>query len=324
MTDHFGTFEHADHATARREHGYCADDVARVLLVTTREHQPSALVRELTDGALNFLDEAVDETGQCRNRRSADGHWTSGPSVDDCWGRSVWGLGSAAASEHEGVALAARVVFERAAQRRSPWSRSTAFAVLGAAALAQREPDHRLALDLLRDAALSMKRGANDPTWPWPESHLTYANAVLPDAMMATGASLDRPDLVERGLVLLHWLIKRESLDGHLSVTPVGGSESKDFAPRFDQQPIEISTLADACARATTLDDSATWPRTIHLAEDWFDGRNDAGVTMWDPHTGGAFDGLGPDAANRNQGAESTLALISTRQQARRNDGAIA
>jgi hypothetical protein len=38
---------------------------------------------------------------------------------------------------------------------------------------------------------------------------------------------------------------------------------------------------------------------------------------MWDPGTGGAFDGLEKTGANLNQGTESTLALLSTLQHAR-------
>ena len=52
------------------------------------------------------------------------------------------------------------------------------------------------------------------------------------------------------------------------------------------------------------------------MAAAWFDGDNDSGTVMWDPFTGGGYDGLEVDGPNQNQGAESTLALISTRQQA--------
>ncbi len=79
-----------------------------------------------------------------------------------------------------------------------------------------------------------------------------------------------------------------------------------------------MSTLADACARAATVDAAALWPDTVRAAAAWFMGDNDAGLLMWDPETGGGFDGLHADEVNRNQGAESTLALISTLQQARR------
>ncbi|MEU7482078.1 hypothetical protein AB0A63_39340 [Lentzea sp. NPDC042327] len=38
---------------------------------------------------------------------------------------------------------------------------------------------------------------------------------------------------------------------------------------------------------------------------------------MRDDQTGGGYDGLTPQGPNNNQGAESTLALISTRQHLR-------
>ena len=105
--------------------------------------------------------------------------------------------------------------------------------------------------------------------------------------------------------------------DGHLSVTPVGGSGSGDHGPRFDQQPIEVSALADACARADLINPDRRWVDGITLATNWFLGDNDRQVVMWDPISGGAFDGLQPDGANLNQGTESTLALLSTLQHAR-------
>ena len=42
----------------------------------------------------------------------------------------------------------------------------------------------------------------------------------------------------------------------------------------------------------------------------WFHGRNDLGVALADPETGGCRDGLHPDRANENRGAESVLAYL--------------
>ena len=86
----------------------------------------------------------------------------------------------------------------------------------------------------------------------------------------------------------------------------------------LDQQPIEVAALADACARAAAVDPSPAWPDGVRAAAAWFQGANDAGQLMWDPQTGGGFDGLHADGVNRNQGAESTLAVIATLQHARR------
>jgi hypothetical protein len=193
-----------------------------------------------------------------------------------------------------------------------------AFAALGAAELLAVDPEHRAARELLTDYAASVPAPNGDPTWPWPEPRLTYANAVLAEAMIAAGVALDDIMLRQRGLDLLGWLIEYETSDGHLSPTPVGGRGAEDARPGFDQQPIEVSTLADACARGAVVDAGAIWPDTVRAAAAWFMGDNDAGQVMWDPETGGGYDGLQADGVNRNQGAESTLAVISTLQHAQR------
>ncbi len=315
MTDRFGTFEHAEHAIARREHGYCADDVARVLVVTANEPRPSEAVRSLAQGSLAFLNESLDARGACRNRRATDGSWIDQGTFEDCWGRSVWGLGTAAASGQFSVAGPALSLFERAAQNRSPSLRSTCFAVLGAAAVVEFVPANAVALALLHDGCAVLAALPEGERWLWPEPRLAYANAVVPEAMMAAGAATNRPALVRRGIQLLAWLLARETREGHLSVTPAHGAGPNDEGPSFDQQPIEVAAMANACARALPLDPSTKWIEAIRMANAWFDGDNDAGVMMWDPLTGGGFDGLLADVANINQGAESTLALVATRQQ---------
>jgi hypothetical protein len=171
---------------------------------------------------------------------------------------------------------------------------------------------------LVTDYAAGLAGPNGDAAWPWPEPRLTYANAVLPEAMIATGVALEDETLRQRGLDLLAWLVDYETADGHLSPTPAGGRGPGDPRPGFDQQPIEISSIADACARAACVDPSPIWPDTVRAAAAWFDGANDAGLTMWDPQTGGGFDGLHADGVNQNQGAESTLAVLSTLQHAQR------
>lgn len=322
LTDRFGTFEHADHAAPRREHGYCTDDMARLLVVTARERHLSSTLRDLARRALRFVADAQGVDGACRNRRSSTGRWRGRRGVEDCWGRSLWGLGVAAAHDERWLAGDALAYFEHGCERRSPWRRSMAFAALGAAAVVAVEPRHRRALALLDDAAEIVGERDVDAGWPWPERRLSYANAVLPDAMVAAGSALDRPSLVDTGLELLGWLLDRETRDGHLSVTPAGGAGPLDAGPGFDQQPIEVAAMADACARAARLTGSERWADGVRMAAAWFDGANDVGVEMWDPATGGGYDGLLAGCANLNQGAESTLALISTRQQALSLDGA--
>ena len=122
----------------------------------------------------------------------------------------------------------------------------------------------------------------------------------------------------EDGLLMLGWLLERETVDGHLSPTPVGGAGIGDPVHGFDQQPIEVAAMADACSRAAAVTGDNAWLRGVDLAARWFRGENDRAAPMWDPATGGGYDGLEPSGPNLNQGAESTLALVSTLQHAHR------
>lgn len=319
MTDRHGTFEHACLAEPRLEHGYCTDDMARVLVVVSREPDASDGVTALAKLAVRFLNEAQSFAGGCRNRMDRHGRWTDDFAFEDCWGRCLWGLGTAAAHSGIGLVRSLSVVqFERAARGRSVWPRAMAFAALGAAELLGVDPGHRAARQLIADYAAGVAAVGTDLDWPWPEARLTYANALLPEAMIAAGTTLEDSALTQRGLDLLEWLIDCETLDGHLSVSPAAGWTAGEPRPGFDQQPIEVATLADACARAADIDASAIWPNTVRAAAAWFEGANDTGVPMWNSTTGGGFDGLRADCVNLNQGAESTLAVLSTFQQARR------
>ncbi|MGA9373754.1 MAG: glycosyltransferase [Mycobacterium sp.] len=318
LSDHRGTFEQAHAALPLPEHGYSTADMASVLVVTTREPGAGAAVCGLAKVAVRFLDGAQAFSGGCRNHMDSSGRWTDGFVFEDSWGRCLWALGSAAAHSDNGLIRRLAVVqFERAAHGRSKWPRAMAFAAVGAAELLSVEPGNAAARKLIGDYAAGIAESIEDSAWPWPEERLATAGAVLAEAMIAAGVALEDAALSRRGLDLLGLLIERGTADGHLSST----------------QPIEVSMLADACARASTVDAAAIWPETVRAAAAWFQGDNAAGTLMWDPETGGGFDrlhadgvnadgvnadGVSADGVHADQGAESTLALLSTFQQARR------
>jgi hypothetical protein len=210
-----------------------------------------------------------------------------------------------------GVAASAA---SRGLRLHSPWWHATAYAVLGAVELLRVRPEDRAARGQLRAARARLLPGPLRASWPWPEQRLTYANAVLPDTLIALGTATGDEPVTRRGLDLLDWLLEVETAGDHLSPTPVGGRGPGDPRPAFDQQPIEVAALADACATAATVTGEPGWRTGVRQAIAWFLGDNDLGTPMWDPTTGGAYDGLTPHGPNLNQGAESTLALIATLQ----------
>lgn len=323
LTDAGGLHEHAEGDRPRPEHGYCVDDVARGLVVTCREPDPSPTVVGLRQGYLEFVLAAQAPDGRFHNRRGTDLGWRDEPTVEDCWGRALWGLGSLVGAPADARVPAdersrALAGFERAAGHRCPDSRAAAFAGLGAAAVLASHPDHPGARDLLADAATlagtsSLDRTPLPDAWVWPEPRLRYANAVVPEVLLAAGSLLDRPELVGRGLGLLDWLLSVQTVDRHLSVVAVLGVGPGEAGPRFDQQPIEVAALADACALAARLTGDPRWASGVRMAVAWFLGDNDSRTPMHDGR-GGGYDGLERDGRNDNRGAESTLALLSVLQ----------
>jgi len=288
LTDDVGLLEHSRHAIARREHGYCTDDVARGLVVTSRESEPTAELQRLSDCYLSFLIHAQDKTGAFHNRFGYDRRWADQAGLGDWWGRALWGLGTAAAGNSaEWIRVAARAAFARGANQRSASPHSMAFAGLGAAQILQAHPDDAIAIALLRDAAATVGAPGEDPEWPWPLQRLTYANAALAEVVIKAGWVLDDDRLLSNGLRMLAWLCDIQCEGGHLSVIPAGGWRRNESRERYDQQPIEVAALADACATAAAVTGDNRWEEWVNQSVAWFLGDNDAGTLMWDPLTGG-------------------------------------
>jgi hypothetical protein len=318
MTTTTGIFEHARFARPRREHGYCLDDVARALVVTNRQPEATATLRGALRSYLAFTEAAQAEDGSFRNRRAADGRWTDAPSVADHWGRALWAAGSTAATDSGHIGARALVVAELALMRRSPHLRSMAYAVLGAGEVLRVRPGHRAAEQMLTDAREVLLPSAPHRPWPWPEPRLAYANAVIPEALLTIADHQGDRALHDQALDQLEWLVALQTRSGHISVIPAGGWAPGEPLPGFDQQPIEVAALAEACWRAYEVTGADAWLDEVHRCADWFRGDNDAGTRLYNHSTGGCADGLHADGINRNQGAESTLAALSTMQLARR------
>ena len=315
MTTPVGLYEHALLDQPRVEHGMCVDDVARALVVTSRVPAPSPAIAALTTIYLDFVVDAIHDDGRMHNRRDANGSWTDEVSTDDHWGRAIWALGTAASSSLDPeVSVPAARAAQRALRATTAWPRAAAYAGLGAALLMGSGHVSGPARHTLARTRLLLPAPQPDIWWPWPEERLTYANAVLPECMIAVGRALDDEQLRASGLMLLHWLLDEQSQGTHLSVTPAGGSVRGNRSPGFDQQPIEVACLAEACRTAYLDTGDTTWLHAIEHCVAWFEGANDTGAEMRDAATGAGFDGLERDGVNLNRGAESTLAWLSTQQ----------
>lgn len=316
MTDHVGLWEHARYTTPRPEHGYCTDDNARALIVMSRQPDPSPELVGLGRVCFQFVEDAALPQGGFHNRRRGDGSWADEIGADDSQGRAIWGLGTTARLGPEAwMRRAALDLFYRQRDFATPSLRANVFAVLGAAEVLMMDPEHVPARKAMARWAGHLQI-PDDSSWPWPERRLAYDNARIPEALLAAGAVLGHHHLVEAGLGLLDWLVATETLDDHFSFTPVGGWARGEPRPGYDQQPVEAAAMADACSRAWQLTGDGKWKAGVLKAARWLVEANDRHVVLYDFETGGCCDGLTPTGPNLNQGAESTLAALSTLQQA--------
>ena len=314
MTDRLGVWEHSQLSRPRLEHGFCTDDNARALVVVSRQASSDSTLADLAAIYLGFLIEARTTTGGFHNRRSAQGVWVDEIGSDDSQGRAWWALGAVTRHGYEPwMRRAGAAAFDECSTFDSTHLRSNAFAVLGAVDLLAVEPSHAKALDLLARTSLVLANAVRSRI-PWPEIRLTYDNARIPEALIAAGAAVRDKRMIDMGVRLLERLLWVETDGDHFSFTPVGGWQTGEVRPGFDQQPLEAAAMAEACYRAWTVTGNAVWRVRALRSAHWLMGRNDTGAVLYDARTGATCDGLMADSVNENRGAESTLAGLAILQ----------
>jgi hypothetical protein len=141
---------------------------------------------------------------------------------------------------------------------------------------------------------------------------VSYANAKLPHAMILNGRCLNNATMLELGLKTLRWLVQVQTSPAG-AFRPIGSNgfyQRGQVPAQFDQQPIEAQATVSACIEAYHATNDLFWVAEARRAFEWFLGRNDLGLALYDPGTGGCRDGLHVDRLSQNQGAESTLAFL--------------
>jgi glycosyltransferase involved in cell wall biosynthesis len=323
MTDHTGIIEHAVFVVPNYPEGYTTDDNARALIVAILLEESGLGApgpADLASRYLAFLWLAFDPTTKrFRNCLSYERQWQEVEGSEDSHGRALWGLGTVLGrSKTAGWTGAAGRLFELAVpaaiEFKSP--RACAFALLGLQEYLESFPGDRAALgasDVLANRLLNSYRVHRSDDWNWFENVLSYSNARLPQALIRAGMRAANDEMVLAGLEALDWLvtIQRCEVKGHF--VPIGSQgfySKKTEKARFDQQPVEACAVVSACLQAHRATGKGRWRKEAWSAFNWFLGDNDLEIALYDPTTGGCRDGLHPDRANENQGAESTLSFL--------------
>src|SRR5580658_4291256 len=343
LTDKTGILQHAIFTVPNRAEGYSIDDNARALILTVMLDElgtdrlivdPLGAERPATGGFgrrpaanpdwafryLAFLEHAFNpKKKRFRNFLGYDRRWLEEEGSEDAHGRALWALGTVLAhSANQGMRGAAGRLFEfslpATIEFHSP--RACAYSLLGIQAYLHSYPEDRDAQHVrfaLARRLLDMYESVQRPDWKWFENVVAYGNARLPQAMLLAGSACGDERMVSAGLTSLDWLMETQRCptDGHF--VPIGSQgfyHQGGQLARFDQQPIEAAGAVSACLQAYRVTGDGRWRSEAWSAFNWFLGNNDLQLPLYDSVTGGCRDGLHPDRANENQGAESTLSFL--------------
>ncbi len=323
MTDETGILQHSVFTIPNYHEGYTTDDNARALIVSALlEDVSNQEAFQLASRYLAFIWYAYNaESGRFRNFMNYQRTWLEENGSDDSHGRALWALGTVLGRSHTpALQSMASWLFEQALpailETTSP--RAWAFALIGIHEYLRRFEGDRRASQVqeeLSQKLLNLYERCRTDDWRWYEEGLTYCNAVLPHASLICGHSVKSASMIEAGLESLTWLadIQRANKGGHF--VPIGSNgfyRKSGERARFDQQPVEGQAMVSACLEAYRITQDSRWRKEAQRAFEWFLGRNDLNLSIYDPTTGGCRDGLHADRPNENLGAESTLAFLQS------------
>jgi glycosyltransferase involved in cell wall biosynthesis len=317
LTDDTGMIQHATFSVPARDSGYCVDDNARALIVALHaDANGSTEAKRLVSTYLAFLHAAQTPAGRFQNQMSYARSFIAGEESDDCTGRAMWALGTAALlSREDGQKRLARQMFERGlpfATELGP--RGTALTILGLTAFLTAHPEVGPARELMERLARRLCQRYRDqatPDWRWFEPTLTYDNALLPLALWRAHALTHDPEsrrVAQETLDFLEGICFR---DGRLVLIGNAGWHARGGArPEADEQPTDAAGFVLAFRGAYLVTRDHRYLRRMRESFAWFLGSNRLDAPVYDSATAGCRDGLGATAPNLNQGAESTISFL--------------
>jgi hypothetical protein len=316
LTDDVGMFQHKKFSTIARKEGYTTDDNARALIAALMHHRnigdPDSL--RLVETYLSFILYMQREDGRFHNFIGFDRRFRDDVGSEDCLGHVLWACGYALTPDApEETRLVAKEIFDRCLphSRQFTSPRAKAFTILGLHHYQRAFPEDRnpsTYLLKLSGELMNQYGIETDDEWQWFESYLTYANARLPQALLAAYLSTGEPSCLKVALDSLDFLVETQFANGvFIPIGTEGWYVKGGERAIYDQQPIEASCMVEAAVLSYVITGVDEYLETAKAAFEWYHGRNTKNVVLINSKTGTCYDGITSDGLNRNQGAESTL-----------------
>jgi hypothetical protein len=322
MTDETGIVQHSKFTTPNRGEGYSTDDNARALIVCTKHNRldKTSEATKLADIYLSFLYHMQMKNGRLHNFLGYDRRFLDDVGSDDNLGRTLWACGYAINSNlDKEKKLLSKEIFDKALPHaiNSTSPRAKAFAVLGLGQYQRAYPKNQaLSQNMIKliEQLLKLYEKISSGEWRWFEAYLTYCNGRLPQALFEAYERIGNENYLQVAKDSFNFVLKAQMSKGMFS--PIGNNGwyiKGGQKAMYDQQSVEASCMVEtalAAFRATQKNNFRTVAQTIF---GWFLGKNTQNLWVYNPNTGGCYDGITPEGLNLNQGAEATVTYLLAR-----------
>ncbi len=306
--------------------GYTLDDNARALIAICMHYQLTGDENDINyiRTYLDFIKSCQLPAGYFLNYKDEAQNFTvqnGETNLSDANGRALWALGYLVAKSPllpvDIIATAVEIVERALPQIETMRStRAMAFAIKGLYYFNLENKSYKTTelLKTLADRLVQMYRHESEPKWQWFESYLTYANSILPEAMLC--AWQETGDIVYKSVAksTFDFLLSLTFNDKGIKVISNNSWLHKGGQPeQHGEQPIDVAYTILAMKRFYREYRKEDYRHKMTLAFDWFLGNNHLNQIIYNPCTGGCYDGLEKAHVNLNQGAESTLSYLMAR-----------
>lgn len=326
LTTDFGILQFSKFSQPDPESGYTLDDNARALInmVLYNKAYPDKNTLKLATTYLNFIEGIQQNNGWFDNYKDFEHQLTKQNkevNLEDANGRALWSLGTVI-SHRDSLPLEmicqAVKCWDKALKRiddiKSP--RAIAYALKGLYHYYSIYKDEEIKTNIekLADELLQHYNINSAENWCWYEDYMTYANNVLPEAMMYSYLVTKNAKYKKIAAITFDFLLSHYFMKGQLKVISNRGWFKKENERIFyGEQPIEVATTIIALDLFYEVTRNKKYKDQLKLAFIWFLGNNHLKQIMYNPENGASYDGLEDKHININQGAESTLCYFKAR-----------
>ncbi len=326
LTTDFGMIQFAKISDPDLSSGYTLDDNARALIAVARHFELTGKFSDLPliNTYLKFIIFCQQEDGSFLNYVNTDKHFfdkNKDENLEDANGRAIWALGEFLSLNHIldfNLQLEVETSFQKAIltihSLQSP--RAIAFSIKGLSYYYQFKNEKSILklITKLADNLVSKYRGVSNKDWQWFEEYLTYANALLPHAMLLAGECTKSELFKEIAHKTFNFLLNIIFKDDKISAISNQSWHHKGKNNNiYGEQPIEIAYTILALENFYKENNNKIYLQKIKIAFNWFLGENHLNQIIYNPSTGGCYDGLEELQVNLNQGAESTVSYLLSR-----------